>query len=1129
VTSQQCPNDTNWADFSQNAKANASSWVTDPPWGYKPDNVFGDVLHRGWQTENQVEGAWIEIQFPECRQVSELWILARPLPCDVLGQDVYLMTHPRNDFFLAPRQIRISASDGFEFSTDLLQVSYFQIIPLPRPIATTFMRITIDGIWPKEGGTETGLGKVRIFENEHSASFQIVAHSKYGANENTAVQAATISIVNPGVPLARPHIRISRKGTLLSRSMLPPVPEKAVVDTNLWIPAQAEDCEMEFEVEAASSDFQCKQALVVPSYKSYFDGGTFEINCTNHNDLGWLDTQKKTADYRSASLIVPALDLMHEYPEFLYTMECTAYLMEFLDRHPEKRNEMITRMQQQRFAWGASYVELLELSAGPEKLVRQFYFGRRWLKESFPGVDTHFYMQTDPPSMSLQMPQILAKAGVKYCLLGRLPFGFYHWESPDGSKVVTFGYRYVDPDSLLDLKDNRGWLRYAQERENYYRLRDLPKRFIYDYTSDYLPPQPELVSYTRHENKSMDQFARAWNAKYSVVSGRKIDPPKLGFTTPEAFLAALEGDSPDLVTLRGDWPLSWAYYDEPSNREALLTGRSAHNELLAVERLYVALAMRDGFAHYPSERFEAAWRANCWPDHGWGGNHGTDTDEVYAQSYEESKRLSESLLKDAEVRLTYRLPAATESQLCLAVYNQLSWQRTDVVECTFTLPLKWVGWLLLDDTDQEVAWELDDIDDARNCRIVFVARDVPSIGYRLFRLQKSSVPYIKPSHSSANTFENDRLRLRLGHSGIKSLFDKVRNWEVLQTDKFEGAEIIEFTALGNAWEDTERATTQDLDRTAFHDFPSVVSQGSAIRSTVIREAKFANFLLRQRFDLYNDLDRLDVEIELKDWKGVRDREIRVAVPVNLDKFQLSYEVPFGTVEFGRDELDVSLLPSAEDSAFLPGIYGGTRRLPYREAINWIDASSPNFQGRGCLLASDSTVHLFRDETDAPVSYPVLQNVLLASRKSLAWNPEYWNTQEGNHRYRMALLPHGGNWRQRYREAIAFNYRLIAFVKEDERRDSISALPAGESALQLEPQNLIATALKKGEADESVILRFYEAEGNDTTARVRAAKPIRKAFKTDLIEYDEEPIAVLANGTVEFDVGAWEIVTIRLVI
>jgi hypothetical protein len=98
-----------------------------------------------------------------------------------------------------------------------------------------------------------------------------------------------------------------------------------------------------------------------------------------------------------------------------------------------------------------------------------------------------------------------------------------------------------------------------------------------------------------------------------------------------------------------------------------------------------------------------------------------------------------------------------------------------------------------------------------------------------------------------------------------------------------------------------------------------------------------------------------MEIEILHWNGSKERELRVAFPIALDEARLSYEVPFGTVEIGKDELDFSLLPSKQDSAFSSEIYGGDHALQFREAINWIDASSPDSYSTGCLAASDSTL------------------------------------------------------------------------------------------------------------------------------------------------------------------------------
>ncbi|MGH9397514.1 MAG: glycosyl hydrolase-related protein [Terriglobia bacterium] len=1118
----------NWAGFEFKATAKASSYAGDPPWGYGPANVFGDNLFVGWQANDQAQGAWIEIGFPEVRPVSEVWILPDPLPRDILGQAPYILTYSRLKFLETPRHIQIELSGGQRVSAELHPSNYFQIITFPQTEQTSSLRITVEDVWSKPGGQETGIGKVKVFPEKHALAFEIDVHTMYDARNSKPIQSATLHLINPGEELRGGTLRVSRQSSRSMRVPLEPVPARSVSNQDVWIPALFEDSEMEFEIVAGPAEFCCKRALQVPAYHSYFDGGTFSLNCTCHNDLGWLDTQAKTADYRSAEIILPALKLLKEYPEFLYSMECTAYLMEFLDRHPDLRGEMAAFMRDRRFTWGASYVECQEVHVGPEKLVRQFYFGRRWLKKAFPGVDTHFYVKTDPPSMTLQMPQILAKAGVKYCIQGRMPFGFYNWEAPDGTILLTYGYHYVDPMRLLDPKDNRGWLRYAKEREYYYRPRHLPRMFIYDYTSDYLPPQPALPPYVRVENQASERFAAAWNNNFPGKTNRQIHPPRMLFTTPEAFLDEFTKHPLDITTLRGDWPFSWAYYDEPSNREGLLLGRKAHNELLAAERLYAGLGVDHGFPDYPASEFEAAWKANTWPDHGWGGNHGTVTDKVYNDSYAKSKTLADQIASNVGSKVAHAVAVKSGAQVPVVVYNPLSWERTAPVACNFTIPAGWRGLSLRDDAGHEVPYEvLTGGNGEGPAKILFIAHNMPSIGYRTFYLEPSTsaIPGSAPANDEA--MENQFLRVAFGKGGVKSLFDKKKQWETLRTDKFDGGEVLQFTAPGNAWEDTERVTMKNFDRTANHDFPFKLMQKTPVRATAIREAQFKDFRLRESFHLYDDLDRLDIGIDVLNWDGQIERELRAAFPINLDEAQLSYEVPFGTVEMGKDELDFSLLPPDKDTQFTPEIYGGNHPLPYREAINWIDASSPDYLRNGCLAASDSTVHLFRDETDHPVSYPVLQHVLLSTRKSLAWNPDYWFTQKGSHRYRMALLPHRGDWRRRYRDAIGFNYPLAAFVGGTESAQGASALPSTASFLMLDPLNLVLTAMKKSEDDDRIVLRFYEAEGFECTARIRLPKPIRQAWKASLIEEDEGPLHPSADGSLQFTVRPWEIVTVKV--
>jgi len=1121
----------NLADPTLGAKAAASSHSTTPSWGYLPENVFdrlggpglvpASTLQTSWETENETVGAWVQINLAEERMVSELWILSKPLPYDLV-LDPYM----RGGKMARPRKITCSLAGGSSITAELRQTRDFQIVVFPQAQKTKSVRVTINDIWPEVGTEGTGLGKVKVFAQRHAPTFDISIYEMYDARNGMAVQSATLEVVNPGADVTEGSLQVWQAGKLLAKVPAGDFPAQSVSRHEIWIPATFEDQTLEFKIVDRNSAFKVNRKLKVPAYHSYFDGGTFDFFTTNHNDLGWLDTQKVTADYRSAEIILPAIELLQKHPEFRYSMESVIYLTEFLERHPEKREEMAQLMRDKKIVWGASYVQNLEGKVGPENLVRQFYLGRRWLRKNFPGCDSVHYRKTDPPTMTWQMPQILTKAGVKYVVQGRFPFGFYNWEGPDGSRIFVFAFRYGDPHTLPNPKGNLGWLRYADEREDYYRARKLPGQLIFDFNGDYLPPPPSLIPYVEEQNEAMKRFANVWNEHYQGQPAHQIKPPVLRFVHAEGMLDDLTQHELEIETVKGEWPLNWAYYDEPGHRTGLLAGRLAHNEILTAERLSAGL-LQSGTSTYPVNGFDDAWRSNCWPDHGWGGNRGTVTDAVYVDSYVKSKNLADKLLSDAGASLVQAVPAKSSDQITVAVYNPLSWQRTDVVRCSFNKPAGWNGFTLRDHAGKEISSQiLSEEPGAGATQIAFVAENVPSAGYTTYYLEQATALPPKAAPVSGDTLENEHLRVVLGAGGLKSLYDKRLKLEMLKTDKFVGGEVIQFTAPGYAWDDTEIVTTKDFDKTSSHEFRTISFEKGPVVTTAIREAKFAHFRLRQAFHLYPQLDRVEMEVDILDWDGPKAHELRAVFPINLTKnLRLSSEVPFGTVEIGKDEMDFSDMPGNQDCQFVPSVYGGDKPLPFREAINWIDASSDRYEKYGCLAASDCTVHLFEDQTDNPVAYPILQHVLLSSRKSQAWNPDYWFTQAGSYHYRMALLPHAGGWRNRYRDGIAFNYPLLAFVAPGNVSGS---LPATGEFLHLEPGNLIMTALKRYEDDDSISLRFYEAEGRaNEAAHIKLFRPIKQAWKTNLIEEEPEPLAVNSDGTLKLDVKPWEIVTLKL--
>jgi len=1102
----------------------ASSTFPVPPWMAPPSNIAHEKLQLRWEA-NEIEGAWIRINWDEPQKIKELWIVNKAVPFD-FKLDPYM----RTSNYLVPKNVKLIFAEGASIDAELRLCGYYQILTLPEEILTSSLKIEIETVWDGSGEINTGLCKVKAFSAANSADFKVDIFEMYDIQNEKPVQSAKIEILNPGGPINDARLVIMKDGKNFGTLELLEIPATSVSIQQLWIPLVYAESDLTFSISSADDLFVTTQTKVVKPYnKSYFDGGTFDILNTNHNDLGWLNTQAITADYRSSELIVPAMDLMKEYPDFKYTMESIEYLKEFLERHPERKEEMVQLMQEKRFVFGASYIQNLQVHVGPEKLVRQFYYGRRWLLENIPGCDTRFYMNTDVPGLTYQLPQILKKSGIDFMIQGRMAWGFYYWEGLDGTSIPMFAFRYAVPYGLMNPVNNTGWLKFMNEREYYYKPRQMPKSMLYDFNADYMPPSPEVIPFAKNQNIVMRKFASAWNENFKDEPEKQISPPTIRFVEAEGALNEIFGNGElNIETMKGDWPMTWAYYDEPGNREALLMGRKGHNELLNSEGLFSWLKALDNSTNYPKDKIEKGWLANCWPDHGWGGNRGIVTDSIYLESYKESLQIGKSLTSSAGEEILNLVPQGDKKQIPVVVYNSLSWERTEISSCIIHYPKNWKGIELFDGDGNNVPLEvIKHFPENQSIEIAFLAKRIKPFGFKTyFATKASSFPkgYVEIEPDSV---ENDMIKVKFGSGGISSLYDKTDKKEVLRTDKFFGGEVIQMTAPDLAWESYATVNMTDFDKTSLHAFKTIRAVESPIRYIIEKEAKFNYFTLRERFILNKHSRELVIEADILNWTGEKEKELRIVFPVNMDKsFHASYEIPFGTVEMGRDEIDYSYLPDNYETQFNERY--ARKDLPFREALNWVNVSTGNYKGNGCLFASDMTVHLFRDETSDPVDYPVVQHALLSSRKSLAWNPDYWFTQPGNHSYRMALYPHEGNWRFAYKDGLAFNSPLLAYSGKGKHPVSNTSLPESESLISIAPSNVIISALKQGEDSDGLFIRFYEAEGRYTKAIIKGFQAFSTVYMTDMLEYNTKELPVQADGSIEISVKPWEIVNIKIV-
>ena len=172
----------------------------------------------------------------------------------------------------------------------------------------------------------------------------------------------------------------------------------------------------------------------------------------------------------------------------------------------------------------------------------------------------------------------------------------------------------------------------------------------------------------------------------------------------------------------------------------------------------------------------------------------------------------------------------------------------------------------------------------------------------------------------------------------------------------------------------------------------------------------------------------------------------------------------------------------------------------------------------CVAVND-----YQDPTSDPARYPVLQAVLLASRRSCHGEGN-WYLQEGDHHYRFSIVSHAPGWRNGYRRGIQANAPLFAIIPSAAKNSP--SLPEEQSFFSVSTGNVVLSTVKKAEDDDSVVFRLYEIEGKDGETRLDVFCPIRKAEAVNIIENEGRAIQAGKNN-LAFKIGHRAIETFKL--
>jgi alpha-mannosidase len=852
----------------------------------------------------------------------------------------------------------------------------------------------------------------------------------------------------------------------------------------------------------------------------YFTGGRINVVPSSHQDIAWISSPDKCIEYRDLHMITPALARLKENDSFRFSVEQGLNLYEYLDRHPDRLAEIRKYTLEGRLEWGATYNQPYESFYDGEALVRETYYGKKKLEKLIPGGKFLCAWSEDVPGRALQAPQIFAKAGIRYLQFSRFQPGLYNWYSPDGSHISCWSPGQYDDfgNPVLyarsDEERTKAFIGKLSQFNDYFSKRALPPNFIYINSQDVSRP----IDY--------DRYFKEWNAGIAA-SGL----PSMGYATgTEALEAATRGKG-RIDSIMGERPNVWVYIHGPTHEKAVRAGRNASRLLSAAEKFSAIDASLEGnFSSYPQRSFDIAWQQAIYPDHGWGGQHGDITDSVFSQSYQDAEATGDSILRRSMGSITSKIRFRAAG-IPVVVFNPLSWTRTDPVQFTVnTDGLYTSQFQLVDSAGTPIDYQLISSPHAGSgsyLSFVFVAAGVPSIGYKTYYLVpgRSGDPKAVESDFAGNMVESWYYKIELAKGGVRSIFDKQLQIELLDPAKFLGGEVFSLQSIGldaGEFTDIQQPTMAGFEKMSQYAPEWNLLERGPVRTVLETAHLWRNCTVRERLTIYTAIKRIDFDVDLLGFDGERSREFRMAFPVNMRNGRINYEVPMGVVRVGESEL-----PMAAGFSKPEQIYSTPcREVHPRECQDWFGASD----GKASVtISSDVAVFDWVDPTASAsepgmAAGPVLQPILLATRRSCNGSSTApWYLQRGDHHFHFSLSSHGGDWRSGWKSGKQGAEPMQVLVARGSRPSGY--LPDQFSFAALDKENVLISAIKKCDDDDHLVFRCYELDGRDTDVRLKWFRGIGDLIKTNIIE--EEGVSVPHAGKdVVLPVGKYSIETYK---
>ncbi|KAK4936017.1 Glycoside hydrolase, 38 vacuolar alpha mannosidase [Elasticomyces elasticus] len=785
----------------------------------------------------------------------------------------------------------------------------------------------------------------------------------------------------------------------------------------------------------------------------------------------WAETKRKVA--RSWS---NQCDLMDRYPEHRFAVSQAQQYKWLKEHYPYVFDRVKTKVKEGKFQpIGGSWVEHDTNMPSGESLVRQFLYGQRFFESNF-GERCQTFWLPDTFGYSSQLPQICRLANMSHFFTQKLswnninnfPHTTFNWVSLDGSQVIC----HMAPSETYTADANFGDVRRSVTQHKSMD-QDNTSLLVFGKGDGGGGPTRDMLEKLRRCRGVSDTTGMLPR----VHMGRSVDE----------FFADLEkkiANGTKLVTWYGElyFELHRGTYTTQANNK--LNNRKQEIMLHDIEYLATLASLKSKSYKYPKKEIDEIWENvllcqfhDCLPGSSIEMCY-DDSDELYAHNAKLGVKLKEEAL--TVLGLSHNLKAKAE----LAAVNTAPWKRSELVP----IPQAQAK--------------------SQEQKYTFVSGGSGLVKTHAASAIQSTAS-VEEVKKGVFVMRNSKFKVEIEEGVITSLIDLKADREVIAKGG-KANQLVIFDDKPLYWQAWDVEVFHLDSRKELKSEQSEVVENGPYRVSVSTKTKVSKdswvktTISLDATDGQDDLGFLSVEAEVE-WRE-NMKFLKVEFPVDVVNTEATYETQYGIIK-------------------RPTHYNTSWDMAKFEVCchKFADLSEADY---GVSILNDSKY-----------GFATCGNLMRLSLLRAPKAPDA-HADMGRHRIKWAIMPHqGALGPSTVQAAYNFNHPMtLVSLVDDRPKELFNAihLTGGKS--------LVLDCIKRGEDDEdvtrgelsqrsgqSVILRIYESLGGKSRGTIETTLPVKKAFKTNVLEDDLDTLTISGKNklSINIELRPFEVATFRL--